>query len=133
MFLIEKKLERAGVLPEESESLDELISIVDSLVLEDSSPVHFNFKETLIRVLLMMPEEAMDYLINGRILSFVIPYNGIIAVRALTPGHYLCVDPYWYAKATDEASATARTSGRGSRPWLIPRLKAIGARSTAVA
>jgi hypothetical protein len=98
---LEEKLERHDVFLEEPEALDRLIKIVDSWVLEAAGgPVHFHLKETLMFILMRIPEDVLDYLVNGRVFSFVIPSRGVVAITALEAQQYLCVDPSWFATLT---------------------------------
>jgi hypothetical protein len=94
---LEEKLERHNMFIDDIEGLDSLVQIVDNWVFPESSQVHFLFKEALIVVLMKMPRDTLDYLVNGRVFCFIIPNDGVLAFKALAGEHYLCVDPYWFA------------------------------------
>ncbi len=99
---LHEKLQRHDVLLQEPEALDQLIKIVDSWVLEGSGPVHFHLKETIMFVLMTIPEDVADYLIKGRVFSFVVPSDGVLGFTALESAQYLCVDPYSFATSTPQ-------------------------------
>jgi hypothetical protein len=93
-------LEDRGIFLKDYTRIEELADAVDSWVLHPPSLISFDLKSTLLNVLIRMPQEVADYLVNGRILAFVIPYHGILCMRTFSNGHSLCVDPYWFAHAT---------------------------------
>ncbi len=63
------ELENLGILAGTLGRLGELLDIVDAWVWGESGAVHDDFKAALVTVLMRMPREAVDYLVEGRILK----------------------------------------------------------------
>lgn len=73
--------------------------MVDSWVRPKSGPIQDDFKVSVVNVLLRMPKEAVDYLIEGRILRFYMPYAPAFTFRASTNHHLIYIEPEWFAQA----------------------------------
>ncbi len=74
------ELENLGIPAENLGRLEELVDIVDAWVWGESGAVHNRFKAALVTVLMRMPREAVDYLVEGRIFKFVIAYHGVLQI-----------------------------------------------------